>query len=158
MRLDPENAPVVCLENYGKGPALRLYGEYQSRSSSAGGEILVRQTEGLPDVLPVAQTAQTALKLPADVTNLLPANGWEDGFLGLRLVYEDARRNLYVYKLSMTVIATDGRWYIQENKEQLWRIPPNDRSYIFDNTKSIVEHGRRPLFARSLGHSLGQSE
>jgi hypothetical protein len=152
VRLNPENVLTLCLENFGKGPALRLIGEYRTRSSSVGGDTLRRNIDKLPDVLSVGEVSQITLGLPSDVTDLLPVNGREDGFLAVRLVFEDARRNLYVYRLSLSLIATDRRWYVQENNERLWRIPPHERHYIFDssNLSLVVEHGRKPLFARSL--------
>jgi hypothetical protein len=149
--LDPENRIQLALENFGRGPAIKLQGEYRCRSAQLHGQWLRHQLEPLPTSLPVGVEHSAGIQLTDD--DLGPLTGERyDGFLVVRLVYEDARRNLYVYRLSLSLLRHANRRYVQEYSEKLWRIPAGERSYIFDNANLalVLEAGRRPLFARGL--------
>ena len=152
-RMDSSTQVAFSLENFGRGPALRIIGTYETAAALADARIVVREINSIPDLIPVGESCAFAITFSGDDAAQLPADGRLDGFLVLRLVYEDARRNLYVYRLSTSLLAFYGSRYVQAYSEKVWRIPYYDRSYIFDNSKSalVLEYGRKPIFARSLG-------
>lgn len=152
VRLDPENSLRLKVENFGKGPAIRLIGQYKRRSRRSKGQWLVSPVDSLRDSIAVGSGQELSVQLSSDDIEVLPRDGTREAFLRLRFVYEDARRNVYVYRLSLTLLAVDGRMYVQPHSEKVWRIPRHERYYIFDTSPKLrPEVGRRPLFSRTLG-------
>lgn len=151
VRLDPENSVRLKVENLGKGPAIRLVGQYKRCSRRSIGEWLVSPVELLRDSIAVGSGQELSVQLSSDDIEVLPRDGTREAFLRLRFVYEDARRNAYVYRFSLTLLGVDGRMYVQPHSEKVWRIPWHERYYIFDTSSSLrPEAGRRPLFSRTL--------
>jgi hypothetical protein len=152
QRFDPKYSLELMIENFGKGPAIRMAGTYHCRSAHAKGEWVVYDIKAMKDLIVVGSGAVVVLQLCTQDVDVLGEDDRCDGFLVVRLEYEDAMRNIYVYRFSLTLLNDGGRRYVQPFSEKLWCIPRHERYHIFDRGgRLIIEFGRKPLFERSLG-------
>ena len=131
---------------------------YHRLSSYVDGQLLSSDIKELPELIAVGSAYKMTVPLSREETSLLPNDGRRDDFLVIKLVYEDARRNLYVYRLSLTALGISGSWYTQAYSEKLWRVAYHERSYIFDDSNMIIETSKTPLFSRGLYPSFDDAQ
>ena len=153
----PEDGRLLfTLGNFGKGPAIRMHGEYLRASSRGGGYVTSSGIDSVPTLVLRGSQSDFSVSLDADTLSKVAQQGRYDGVVVIRLSYEDARRNLYVYRLSLTMTNNEYLRSVQAFHEKVWRIANRERTYIFDHPNATAAHEShgKLIFSRTL---LGQT-
>lgn len=149
--IESDNIIKLVVENFGRGAAIRVKGESRSRWASVGGKVVREEIDSLDDIIGVGDCAHITLRILPENLELLPVaiGDRRKNSLSVRLVYEDAKRNIYVYQLAITAYMNVGRISVQPFTEKLWRVAYDKRHHIFDQ-QTVLESGLKPIFYRSL--------